>query len=415
MIKKVTSSLFLIFSLVVTSGTAFDLKNMGRKTFLKSFSTVVAALASTSTPVSAFQPRSASVVSTPTTITGVSESEKKVAYKPLSVSISEAGVEVPVACWFPIQASSSEEGLPSTTIMNAATPTYQHRISVRKIGQMLAKWNIPKFVSRDYALRPTSDFVVDGTSIPLPDGEAPVVLLAHGYLGSRYDLAHLAEKLAERGFICIAAEYPESLAASYDPMNGVDRKRINQALLEALQKDWNIQASSYGIVGHSLGCGTALEIGDESWTRVLISGFPRQRDGRPLVGNMLLLTSMNDGLMTRFLTDKNAIPADFSILEEALLISGENKGDTLPRRSILVFDRPDAPNHISFLSEGSNDAMIEFLSPLLPVARLFNIPVLDFDRYQKSRDSKSTAEVVHPIVLRYLEQEMRSSSSSRNI
>ncbi len=37
---------------------------------------------------------------------------------------------------------------------------------------------------------------------------------------------------------------------------------------------------------------------------------------------------------------------------------------------------------------------MKFLSPLLPVA--LNIPVLDFDEYQTSRDSEATAEVVIP-------------------
>jgi hypothetical protein len=44
----------------------------------------------------------------------------------------------------------------------------------------------------------------------------------------------------------------------------------------------------------------------------------------------------------------------------------------LPRRATLVLDRPDAPNHLSLLAEGVNDAMIELLSPLLPVAQVMN-------------------------------------------
>ena len=42
------------------------------------------------------------------------------------------------------------------------------------------------------------------------------------------------------------------------------------------------------------------------------------------------------------------------------------------------------PNHISFLSEQTNDALVNFLSPLLPVARAIEVPVLDFDKYQVS-------------------------------
>ena len=391
--------LFLV-NLFVRESEALSLKNiMGRKTFLKGLPTALLAFSVAAPPALAFSPTSTQPGVDNRVANGSSQSEKKVAYKPLSMPIQD-GLEVPIACWFPL----AEEGSSTGT---AVTPVYSHRTSVRKIGQMLAKWDIPRFVSRDYALPPTCDFVMDGSSMPFPTGEAPVVILAHGYLGSRFDLSHLAERLAERGFICIAAEYPESLAASYDTFDGLDRSRINQKLLQTIETEWNIKASSYGIVGHSLGCGTAMQTGDDSWTRVLISGFPRQRDGSPLNGKMLLLTSKNDGLMTRFLTDTDAIPSDFSVLDESRVVATSNENEKLPTRSILVFDRPDAPNHISFLAEGTNDAMIEFLSPLLPVARIFNIPVLDFDRYQDSRDSTATAEVVHPLVLRYLEQEMK--------
>ena len=39
---------------------------------------------------------------------------------------------------------------------------------------------------------------------------------------------------------------------------------------------WNYltKPKAYGIIGHSLGCGTALQTGDNSWTRVLIAGQP---------------------------------------------------------------------------------------------------------------------------------------------
>ncbi len=317
-----------------------------------------------------------------------------VAYKSQSLFIPEYNTHVPVACWFPLS-DTKEDFIPTK-------PTYEHRISVRKIGQMLAQWNIPRFFASDYMLQPTGNYVVDGNAISNPRPEMPVILLAHGYLGSRFDLSHLAEVLASRGFVCVAAEYPESLASSYDPVPGLDRKVITDALLQTLQNDWNIRASAYGIIGHSLGCGTAIQTGDDSWARVLISGFTRQRDGSPVKGNYLLVTSMGDGLANRFLTSPDAIPSDVVRLSE----DASQMNQLIPKRAAIVYDRPDAPNHISFLTESTNDVMIEYLSPLLPVARLFNIPVLDFDRYQVSRDSKVTADVYHPLIVKYMEQEM---------
>ena len=184
-------------------------------------------------------------------------------------------------------------------------------------------------------------------------------------------------------------------------MAGLDRRAINDVLLHTMAQEWRLQASAYGIVGHSMGCGTVAQTGDSSWARVSIAGFPQNSANT----NGLLLTSMNDGAVSIARRGGAALisSANYKMLQEAGLATTT----LLPRRAALVFDRPDAPNHISFLAEGVNDAMIELLSPLLPVAKAISIPVLDFDRYQVSRDSKATAAVVIPLVLQYLKQEMK--------
>jgi len=79
----------------------------------------------------------------------------------------------------------------------------------------------------------------------------------------------------------------------------------------------------------------------------------------------------------------------------------------LPRRAAVLFQNPStAPNHISFLSEGVNNAMIETLSPLLVLAKALSLPVLDFDKYKDSRDSFQTAQNVVPLVRNFLLQNM---------
>jgi hypothetical protein len=381
---------------------------MNRKHFFKQVSLAALSVLSMVQPANslAFEP---SPKSSPVKINGDARVQSTVAYKSLSVSIGEYGVDVPVACWFPVEQkekrslSDYPQVDPASASPQNVNVAYQHRISIRRIGQLLAGWNfIPEFASRDFSLQPTKLGVMDGRDLPLPTN-GPVVLLAHGYLGSRFDLSHLAEELTQQGFVCLSPEFPESLAASYERMEGLDRSKITKSLLSAISDDWKMQPSSYGIVGHSLGCGTAIKTGDKSWARVCIAGFPRQQDGSPIAGNVLFLTSMNDGAVSlaRF-GGKEAIPSDYVILDEATM----SINDRLPSRAALVYDRPDAPNHISFLSQGVNDAMIDLLSPLLPVAQALSIPVLDFDRYQLSRDSGPTAEAVHPLVVAYLKQQM---------
>lgn len=365
-----------------------------------------------------------------------------VAYRSLAMDMPGYGVNVPVAMWYPIaegalkneevsgdvsndnSETNSRSGrmimdypdLPASASLmmkkrnsNEIPVSYSHRISVKKIGQLLAGWDwIPDFASRDFNLTPTmnqlessnknvAEFVVDGRRVDLPS-RGPVVFLAHGYLGSRFDLSHLAEKLAKEGFICVSPEYPESLAASYPRLDGLNRDKITKRLMGIVESDLSITATSHGIIGHSLGCGTAISTGDNTWTRVCIAGFPSMVDGPAL-----FLSSVNDGAVS--LSRVRGSMVDYVELDEGAI---KGRPDlTLPQRAALIFDREDAPNHISFLADSTNNAMIALLSPLLPVAQALSIPVLDFDKYQLSRDSKETADVVVPLVSKFLKQNMQ--------
>ena len=317
----------------------------------------------------------------------------QVAYKTISLNVPEFGVRIPVACWFPADCSTSN-------VPFRSRPQYHHRISVRRIGELLAGWDfIPEFTSRNFAFTPTttSGSVLNGEYLPFPSNPK-VVILSHGFLGSRFDLSHIAEDLAAKGFICISPEYPESLAASYERKPGLDRAVVNDELLNFV--DSSIQPSGYGVVGHSLGCGAALQLGDASWARVLIAGPPAPED---CPSPLLFISSLNDGLV-RARGGTLIIPSTYQRLQESDLPA------LIPSHAALIFDRPDAPNHISYLSESVNDAMVNFLSPLLPVAQALSIPVLDFDKYQLSRDSKPTAAIIMPLISDFLVQQMKPTN-----
>ena len=118
----------------------------------------------------------------------------------------------------------------------------------------------------------------------------------------------------------------------------------------------------------------------------------------------LFISSVNDGAVSLGRI-QGALGPDYVMLNERDS-HDEASLSKLPSKSALIFDKPDAPNHISFLAEGTNDAMMQLLSPLLPLAQSLGIPVLDFDKYQQSRDSKQTARVVIPLVTSYLKQTM---------
>ena len=247
--------------------------------------------------------------------------------------------------------------------------------------------------------------------LPTRPSSWPVVLLAHGFLGSRFDLSHLGEALGRNGFLVLSPEYPESLAASYDVATRgsgsttgvpIDRGIITDRLLATMTTEWGILPTSYGIVGHSLGCGTVDTTGDETWTRVcLAGGYPSLRGPK-----CLFVGSINDGAVPLMRAAGALRGNDFAFLDEDA--ARTRSWDALPSRTALIFRKMGdaAPNHISFLAVGPNDAMVDFLSPLLPVARALGIPVLDFDKYQVSRDSAATGEVVIPLIVDYLKQMM---------
>lgn len=342
----------------------------------------------------------------------VSITVPSVAYKSFSITMKSFDTAIPVAMWYPMKNNIKEEDV------SYSPAKYKHSISIPRIGQLLANINfLPSFLEKGFILNPTLNNsgevkVVDGTNIAFPSCKnvIPVIILAHGYLGSRFDLSHLAESLADQGFICISPECPESLAASYPRTEGLDRTKIISEILNGPVLNELISSSpkntkvKFGIIGHSLGCGTATNTGDKAWTRVCIAGYPGEREDT-VGGDMLFISSINDGTVTLSRLE-GAIPRDFVRMNEKDERVISSSKSSIPRRTAIIFESDTGPNHISFLADGVNNAMIDLLSPLLPVAQAIGIPVLDFDKYQVSQDSKPTADVVIPLVSSYLRQRM---------
>eukprot|EP00535_Pseudo-nitzschia_heimii_P002343 CAMPEP_0197191882 /NCGR_PEP_ID=MMETSP1423-20130617/24197_1 /TAXON_ID=476441 /ORGANISM="Pseudo-nitzschia heimii, Strain UNC1101" /LENGTH=278 /DNA_ID=CAMNT_0042644665 /DNA_START=358 /DNA_END=1191 /DNA_ORIENTATION=- len=278
--------------------------------------------------------------------------------------MADFGINVPISVWYPLVNDSSTPLPPEIK--------YDYKISLRRIGQLLAKWEfIPEFVSKDFSLIPSGSSVVrvvDGKSIPISGavakmgGGTKLVFLAHGFLGSRSDLGYIAENLASQGFVCVAPEYPESLEASYPRSERLDRAAINKQLIPYIKEMILQPIISYSAIGHSLGCGTVLQMGDDSWNRVLMGSgrapeLPSKTrksttDGdnlykNPVIGGRLLfISSINDGPVTSWGSGIQ-IPEDYTVLKESELL--ENGGG-IPQlkncnRVALIFKGEKAPCH----------------------------------------------------------------------
>jgi len=122
----------------------------------------------------------------------------------------------------------------------------------------------------------------------------PVVILAHGYLGSRFDLVHLAERLAVQGFIVASPEFGDSRSGEISPPgflgHEAGRMDILQAAVSAVTT--NFATGPLGLVGHSAGSGTIFSLVG-SYPRVSIAGLVPS-SSRQLQGPTLVVASSGD-------------------------------------------------------------------------------------------------------------------------
>ena len=375
-----------------------------------------------------------------------------VAFDDATVTIRGTGQVVPVAVWYPTDGTGP-------------TPTYPHAISVAKIARVLLNTpeSTPRFLDRDFPLEPSAGVVRASTSAA-PKNARGAVVLCHGYLGSRFDLVDLAEALAASGFVVAAPEFAESLA-SPDTVSAQTRpgakpaanpSATREAVLDAalkifgdekftwVERDGKLRSEvPVALVGQSAGASTATGAPGSFAARVAIAGFrppPSEERERvlTLLGDpLLVVASAGDGVISLYPTDGGvfgpyrgieaevaSLPAEFARFDAGGLLDSVRSGD-ISRRAFVTYEtvggespggespggespgQQPLPCHISFLSSRTNDAMVDVLGPLLPVARALGVPVLDFDRYQVTRDSDEVNQTLVPAVVAWLAAVMR--------
>ena len=303
------------------------------------------------------------------------------------------------------------------------------------------------------------------TSSAVAAAPGKVAVLCHGYLGSRFDLVDLAEALAREGFLVLAPEFAESLASpettpayarpgAPPPANpAATRDEVVDAALRAFAPGF-FEAPASGsdehrpprvvIAGQSAGASTATSARGPFAARVAIAGFrpppPESLEAREalLRDPLLVVASAGDGVISLYPRESGAFGAYEGIAAsvesmparvpkydvgafaarvremgtlndaDARRRAKETSGNAL--NAFLTYEPPGGdggamdglPCHISFLSSRTNDAMVEVLSPLLPVARAIGVPVLDFDKYQTTRDSDAVNAELVPLIAEWL-------------
>ena len=201
------------------------------------------------------------------------------------------------------------------------------------------------------------------------------------------------------------------------------------------------------IAGQSAGASTATSARGPFAARVAIAGFrpppPESLEAREalLRDPLLVVASAGDGVISLYPRESGAFGAyegiaasvegmparvpkyDIGAFAVRVRETRAEKADAASPRAeakrakgasalnaFLTYEPPGGdggatdglPCHISFLSSRTNDAMVEVLSPLLPVARAVGVPVLDFDVYQTTRDSDAVNAQLVPLVAEWL-------------
>ena len=174
------------------------------------------------------------------------------------------GVDVPCAVWRPSTPTSQP-----TTVSPAS---YSYRISVPRIAKLLVGLPVPSFpfLTSTTDLPPTSSGITSSPPAPIDPG-CPLIIVSHGYLGSRFDLSVICESLALNGLTAVSPEFPESLSASYDTSGSSSVACPSR--LDIVSEILKGHTGPVGLLGHSLGTGLTLEYPRAGSPRCVIAGF----------------------------------------------------------------------------------------------------------------------------------------------
>jgi dienelactone hydrolase len=216
----------------------------------------------------------------------------------------------------------------------------------------------------------------------------------------------------------------------------------SQSIDSSTSETGSVRVPRVVIAGQSAGASTATSARGPFAARVAIAGFrpPEALEAREalLRDPLLVVASAGDGVISLYPRESGAFGAyegiaasvesmparvpKYDVGEFAARVremgtlndadarrrAKETSGNAL--NAFLTYEPPGGdggamdglPCHISFLSSRTNDAMVEVLSPLLPVARAIGVPVLDFDKYQTTRDSDAVNAELVPLIAEWL-------------
>ncbi len=158
--------------------------------------------------------------------------------------------------------------------------------------------------TRGDSLRPLVPFTFKGRAFrdakpKMTDDKYPLIIVSHGYVGSRYLMTYLTENLASKGYIVVAIEHTDSTFKDAAPFHSTLLNRaqdiqfvINEMarLGKADSKDQLaglVDANNTGIVGYSMGGYGVLNVAGAGYSDGLGQFFTGMTKGSTAISKLL--------------------------------------------------------------------------------------------------------------------------------
>ncbi|MFK7937696.1 MAG: alpha/beta hydrolase family protein, partial [Saprospiraceae bacterium] len=122
-------------------------------------------------------------------------------------------------------------------------------------------------------------------------GKFPLVIVSHGYVGSRYLMTYLTENLASKGYVVVAIDHTESTFRDARPFQSTLLNRSKDILFvldeiakRGTAKDKNflsgiIDSDNTGVIGYSMGGYGALNVAGAGYSEGMVEFFKGMTGG----------------------------------------------------------------------------------------------------------------------------------------
>ncbi|RAJ12846.1 alpha/beta hydrolase family protein [Arenibacter echinorum] len=155
------------------------------------------------------------------------------------------------------------------------------------------------------SLRPLTPFTFKGRAFrdaaPLTtNGSFPLLVVSHGYVGSRYLMTYLTENLASKGYVVVAIDHTDSTFkdASPFPSTLVNRAKdisfvLNQTVNLGRAGDKNfleglVDSENIGIIGYSMGGYGVLNVAGAGYSDGLVGFFSGMSGGSKAIVDLAM-------------------------------------------------------------------------------------------------------------------------------